>query len=202
MLGDDLRVRTQTERAASALLQLLPPDEPMEPEPAAAYNAGAALIAFEEGMPIGGPWSRVHLGGSRWVTVEASRLGADIAVSIEPSTPAERTDLSARADGLSAREAEVLGMLAIGLDSRAIAEPLISRWPKGGGHGVAAPSHPWAGYRGATIAHVDGRPRALLGDEALQVLDRARVPSVKCTRAARWVAPPSMRCAAPHSCPG
>jgi DNA-binding CsgD family transcriptional regulator len=125
VLGPDLSVRTQTEGAAAALLQLLPPDEPMAPIPAAAYNVGAALIAHEEGVPVGEPWSRVHLGGSRWVTVKASRLGADIAVSIEPSRPSERMDLFARSFGLSARESQVLSLLGIGLDSREIAGQLV-----------------------------------------------------------------------------
>jgi DNA-binding CsgD family transcriptional regulator len=124
VLGADLVVRNQTDDAAAALFRLLPPDEPMTPIPAAAYNIGAALIAQEQGIPVGEPWSRVHLGANRWVTVRASRLGADIAVSIEPSTPAERMDLFARAHGLSARESEVLTLLAVGLDSREIAGQL------------------------------------------------------------------------------
>jgi DNA-binding CsgD family transcriptional regulator len=124
VLAPDLSVRTQTEAAAQALLQLLPPDEPMAPIPAAAYNVGAALVAQEEGVPIGEPWSRVHLGGSRWVTTKASRLGDDIAVSIEPSAAAERMDLFARAHGLSQREAEILGLLGSGLDTREIAGSL------------------------------------------------------------------------------
>jgi DNA-binding CsgD family transcriptional regulator len=124
VLSEDLVVRQQTEAAAVALLQLLPPDEPMAPIPAAAYNVAGALIASEEGVPIGEPWSRVHLGGNRWVTVRASRLGSDIAVSIEPSTPAERMDVFARASGLSDREAEVVGLLAVGLDTREIAGQL------------------------------------------------------------------------------
>ncbi|MDQ4051572.1 MAG: helix-turn-helix transcriptional regulator [Actinomycetota bacterium] len=124
VLAPDLSVRTRTEAAAQALLQLLPPDEPMAPIPAAAYNVGAALIAQEEGVPVGEPWSRVHLGGSRWVTVKASRLGEDIAVSIEPSSASERMDLFARSHGLSEREAEVLGLLGGGLDTREIAGAL------------------------------------------------------------------------------
>lgn len=124
VLGPDLAVRSQTDDAAQALLRLLPPDEPMTPIPAAAYNIGAALIAQEEGIAVGEPWSRVHLGAHRWVTVRASRLGEDIAVSIEPSTPTERMDLYARACGLSARESEILTLLGIGLDSREIAGQL------------------------------------------------------------------------------
>jgi DNA-binding CsgD family transcriptional regulator len=124
LLGADLVVHLQTEAAGLALLRLLPPDEAMAPIPAAAYNVAAALIATEEGVGIGEPWSRVHLGGNRWVTVRASRLGADIAVSIEPSTAAERLDLFVRAFGLSERETEVVSLLSIGLDTREIAGQL------------------------------------------------------------------------------
>jgi DNA-binding CsgD family transcriptional regulator len=125
VLGPDLAVRSQTEGAADALLRLNPPDEPMAPIPAAAYNIGAALIAQEQGVPVGEPWARVHLGGSRWVTVKASRLGGDVAVSIEPSTPSERMDLFARGFGLSTREQQVLSLLGTGLDSKEIAGALV-----------------------------------------------------------------------------
>lgn len=126
VLGPDLVVRQQTEGAATALLHLLPPEEPMPPIPAAAYNVGAALIAEENGVGVGdgAAWSRIHLGGNRWVTAKASRLGEDIAVSIEPSTTAERLDLFARASGLSERETEVITLLGLGLDTREIAGEL------------------------------------------------------------------------------
>lgn len=119
ILGPDLQVRTRTEAAAETLLRLLPPDEPTQPVPAAAYNVAAALLAGREAS------ARIHLGGSRWVTVKASSLGDDIAVSIEPSTPAERTDLFARASGLSVRQSEVLDLLAAGFDTKEIAEVLV-----------------------------------------------------------------------------
>jgi DNA-binding CsgD family transcriptional regulator len=125
VLDPDLRVRGQTDAAAAALLQLLPPDEPMPPIPAAAYNAGAALIAVEAGRRSFEPSARVHLGGNRWVTVRAARLGSDIAVAIAPSTADERTDLFARVHGLSPRETEVLGLAVHGLDSRQVAELLV-----------------------------------------------------------------------------
>jgi DNA-binding CsgD family transcriptional regulator len=102
-----------------------PPDEPIAPIPAAAYNIGAALIAAETDVAIGEPWSRVHLGGSRWATLRADRLGHNIAVSIEPATPAERIDLLGRASGLSARESETLTLLAAGLDNKQIAAALV-----------------------------------------------------------------------------
>lgn len=125
LLEPDLQVRSQTEAAAAALFRLNPPDEAMSPIPAAVYNVGAALIAAERGVPIGPAWSRIHLGGSRWVTVKASRLDDNIAVSIEPSTPAERMDVYGRAHGLSARESQVLALLGNGLDSREIAKQLV-----------------------------------------------------------------------------
>jgi DNA-binding CsgD family transcriptional regulator len=59
------------------------------------------------------------------VTVKASRLGADIAVSIEPSTADERMDMYGRAAGLSERESQVLALLGAGLDTREIAASLV-----------------------------------------------------------------------------
>jgi DNA-binding CsgD family transcriptional regulator len=125
LVGPDLVVRDQTDAAADALLRLNPPDEPMAPIPAAVYNVSAALIAAEEGVPIGEPWSRIHLGGGRWLSVKASRIGAGIAVSIETCTPTERMDVYARAHALSPREGEVLTLLGSGLDSREIAAALV-----------------------------------------------------------------------------
>ena len=124
VLGDDLRVHGRTAAADDALRRLLPPDEAQAPIPAAAYNAGAALVAAEAGVPLGEPWSRVHLGQGRWITVKASRLGPEIVVTMEPATLAERLDLFTRAIGLSPREAEVIGLLAIGLDTGEIAGQL------------------------------------------------------------------------------
>lgn len=125
VLDPDLRVRGQTDAAAAALLRLLPPDEPMPPIPAAAYNTAAALLAAEAGRWPTDPSARVHLGGNRWVTVRAARLGDDVAVAIAPSSADERTDLFARVHGLSPREAEVLGLAVHGLDSRQVAELLV-----------------------------------------------------------------------------
>lgn len=125
VLDPDLAVRTQTEAAATALLRLNPPDEPIPPVPAAAYNIAGALVAAEHGVPIGPVSSRIHLGGCRWVTVQASRLGGDIGVSIEPATSADRMDLYARASALSDRETQILALLGQGLDTRHIAERLV-----------------------------------------------------------------------------
>ncbi|TCJ93217.1 helix-turn-helix transcriptional regulator [Nocardia alba] len=125
LLDDTLHVRSQTAAAADSLLRLLPPDEPIPPVPASVYNAAAALLATEAAAPLGPATSRVHLGGNRWLTIKADRIGPDIAVAMEPSTATERLDLFARAHALSARESQVLTLLATGLDSHELAAELV-----------------------------------------------------------------------------
>ena len=133
VLRPDLAVRSQTSWAAEALFALNPPDDPVPTVPAAVYNVAAALTAHEAGVPVGEPWSRVHLGAGRWVTLRADRMTAgegsagtegDVVVTIEVSTPAERREVFALAHALTPREREVLGEVARGLDSQAIAARL------------------------------------------------------------------------------
>ncbi len=130
VMSPELVVRSRTSWAAEALFALNPPDEPVPTVPAAAYNVAAALVAHEAGVPVGEPWSRVHLGAGRWVTLRADRMTAarnvegDVVVTIEVSTPAERREVFALAHGLTPREREVLGEVARGLDSQAVAERL------------------------------------------------------------------------------
>lgn len=124
VLDDDLRVVEQTDRVAAALLALLPPGAAVPPVPAAAYNVGAALLAGERGRGWR-PYTRVHLAGSTWLTVTAERLGRRIAVTLTPTAGEDRLDLLARCHGLSPREREVLDLVLLGLDSRAIAQRLV-----------------------------------------------------------------------------
>ena len=126
LLGPGLDVVSLTTTASLALRELNPPEEVVaDPIPAAAMNVGAALLAAEAGVPVGPPWSRVHLGGGCWVTLRAERLtDGGIAVTIETSTPAERREVFALAHGLSPREREVLAHLATGADSRSVARAL------------------------------------------------------------------------------
>jgi DNA-binding CsgD family transcriptional regulator len=126
ILGPDLQPKGRTSAAARALLRLNPPDEDIPVVPAAAYNVAAALLAAEAGRSVGPAWSRVHIGGARWVTVSAARMdGGDIAVTIEPSTPGQRREIFALAHALSPRERQVLEQLVTGADSPTIAERLV-----------------------------------------------------------------------------
>ena len=158
LLDEDLRVHAQTEAAAAALLKLNPPDEPMAPIPAAAYNIAAALIAVEEGIPVGPAWSRIHLGGGRWVTVKASRMNRDIAVSIEPSAAGERVDLYARAHALSGRESQVLLLLCEGLSTREIARRITISEHTAGDHLKAILGKTATGSRQVLLARALGAP--------------------------------------------
>jgi DNA-binding CsgD family transcriptional regulator len=94
---------------------------------AGAYNVAAQLLAVEAGVDDRPAWARVHLGGGRWLTMRAARLGAggsaggDIAVTIEPCAPDDRAALFARAVGLSAREEELLDLVLEGRDTREVA---------------------------------------------------------------------------------
>jgi DNA-binding CsgD family transcriptional regulator len=117
LLSPSLDVRGQTPPAQEHLQALLPPAA----IPAAAYNVAAQLLAVESGVDDGPPSLRVHRGDGDWLMLRAARLGEDIAVTIEECPPGERLDLYARAIGLSPREAELLGLLAAGMDTREVA---------------------------------------------------------------------------------
>lgn len=126
VLGPDLQPKSHTSAAFQALLQLNPPEQSIPVVPAAAYNVAAALLAGEAGRPVGPPWSRVHLGGGNWVIVSAARMnGGDIAVTIEPSAPAQRREVFALAHALSPRERQVLEELVTGADTPTIAKRLV-----------------------------------------------------------------------------
>jgi DNA-binding CsgD family transcriptional regulator len=127
MLSPDLDVRAQTPETDRYLRALVPPDDERRPVPSGAYNVAAQLLAVEAGVDSHPPWARVHLAGGAWLTLRAARIGdapADIAVTIETASPEERTEVFARASGLSAREAELLGHLVAGADTRHIAEQM------------------------------------------------------------------------------
>lgn len=58
------------------------------------------------------------------MALRAARIGDDIAVTIERASATERLDLFQRAAGLTGRETELLGLVATGADTRAIAEQM------------------------------------------------------------------------------
>jgi len=97
---------------------------PGEPIPAAAYNVAAQLLANEAGVDANPPSARVHLADGRWLTLRAARIGDDLAVSIEDSSPAERLSVFSRAYGLSGRETALLRHLAGGGDTREVARAM------------------------------------------------------------------------------
>lgn len=122
VMSDQLEVHGQTAETERYLRALVPPDGDRPPVPAGALNVAAQLLAVEAGIDDHQPVARVHLDGGEWLTLRAARLGADIAVSIERASAAERLDLFRRSAGLTAREAELLDLLATGADTRAVAK--------------------------------------------------------------------------------
>ncbi|MDQ3305744.1 MAG: helix-turn-helix transcriptional regulator [Actinomycetota bacterium] len=129
VLSPEIEVRAQTPETEEYLRILVPPDVDRQPIPSGAYNVAAQLLAVESGVDDHPPSARVHLADGVWLTLRAARIGVtvpsnerDIAVTIESTTPTERMALFVRANGLSAREAELLRHLATGSDTRLIAE--------------------------------------------------------------------------------
>jgi DNA-binding CsgD family transcriptional regulator len=128
VLSPDLDVRAQTPQTQDYLRMLVPPNEDRSPVPASAYNVAAQLLANEAGVDPGPPSARVHLSGGLWLMLRAARLGdagmphqRDLAITIEETAPTERAAVFARANGLSTREAELLGHLATGSDTHELA---------------------------------------------------------------------------------
>jgi DNA-binding CsgD family transcriptional regulator len=121
MLSETLEVLAQTSETAEYLRILVPPGPGNDPVPAGAYNVAAQLLAVEAGIDANPPWARVHLAEGRWLTLRAARLARDIAVTIEDSSPSERSALYARAHGLSRRESELLDHLVRGRDTEELA---------------------------------------------------------------------------------
>lgn len=119
LLRDDLGIAGQTGAAEAWMSVMLPPSSGVPPIPAAAYNVAAQLLAREHGVDDHEPMARTHLADGLWATVRASRVepGELIAVSVEATGPADRLDVFARAVGLSARERELVTLLAQGADT-------------------------------------------------------------------------------------
>jgi DNA-binding NarL/FixJ family response regulator len=133
-LGDDLRIMFRTAASQAWLDVLLPPRPDERAVPASVYNVAAQLLAAEAGLDDHPAAARTHLAGGFWLTLRAARLAveppgragtpAPIVVTIEEASGSERLEVFGRAWGLTARERELLGVLAAGGDTRAIARQL------------------------------------------------------------------------------
>jgi DNA-binding NarL/FixJ family response regulator len=135
-LDEDLRITSRTAASQAWLNVLLPPDPDERAIPASVYNVAAQLLAAEQGIDDHPAWARTHLAGGFWLTLRAARLspddkpgaptdgGATLVVTIEETSAAERLDLFSRAFALTAREHELLSLLATGSDTRAMARQM------------------------------------------------------------------------------
>ena len=133
-LDDDLRITSRTAASQAWLDLLLPPEPDERAIPASVYNVAAQLLAAEAGVDSQPASARTHLADGFWLTLRAARLASDgpapaapvrdaatLVVTIEEASAAERLELFARAFGLSGREYELVGLLATGSDTRAMA---------------------------------------------------------------------------------
>jgi DNA-binding CsgD family transcriptional regulator len=132
-LDDDLRITSRTAASRGWLDALLPPKADERSIPASAYNVAAQLLAVEQGVDTHPALARTHLADGFWLALRAARLSPDqppasgtatIVVTIEEASAAERVELFGRAFGLSAREYELLGLLATGSDTRRMAREM------------------------------------------------------------------------------
>jgi DNA-binding CsgD family transcriptional regulator len=136
-VDDDLRIVSRTAVSQRWLDQLLPPRPGESAVPASVYNVAAQLLAVEAGVDHHAPVARVHLADGFWLTLRAARLGADhgappaglpgtpaIAVTIEETSAGDRLELFGRVFGLTAREDELMQLLAVGHDTRGLARAM------------------------------------------------------------------------------
>lgn len=135
-LDSSLRIIGRTAASQRWLRVLLPPGPGDPAIPASVYNVAAQLLAAEQGIDTHPAAARTHLSGGCWLTLRAARLpaehgspaaagnGAAIVVTIEEASASDRLDLFRRAYCLTAREGELLGLLATGGDTRAIARQM------------------------------------------------------------------------------
>lgn len=126
ILGEDLSILDRAQGSESWLQLLLPQPDGSRPVPACAFNVAAQLLAREEGIDDNDAMARMPLPGGAWATLRATRLesGHAIAVTIEHTSARDRLDVFARAHGLSAREGDILSIIATGADTTRTAEAL------------------------------------------------------------------------------
>jgi DNA-binding CsgD family transcriptional regulator len=132
-LDDELRITSRTAASRGWLDALLPPRADERAIPASVYNVAAQLLAVEQGVDAHPAAARTHLADGFWLALRAARLSPDeppasgaatIVVTLEESSAGQRIELFGRAFGLSAREFELLGLLATGSDTRRMAREM------------------------------------------------------------------------------
>lgn len=172
VLSPQLEVRAQTPATDIHLRALLPSDGDRPPVPAAAYNVGAQLVAREAGVDRHPAWARTHLGDGTWLTLRAARIGdgaadpGDIAVTMERSTPGERLGVFVRANGLTARETEVVEHLLAGADTREVAARMHVSALTVQDHLKPIFAKTGSRNRRALVARVVGQPPVSTGEDA------------------------------------
>jgi DNA-binding CsgD family transcriptional regulator len=132
VLDEALRITASTSAATGWLRRLQPSAPGTIPVPAVVYNVAAQLLAAEAGADAHEPSTRVWAGEHGWVTVRAGRLDAlpaaggppAITVTIEPTGASQRLELFARSHGLTARERQLLILVAGGGDTRQLARAM------------------------------------------------------------------------------
>jgi DNA-binding CsgD family transcriptional regulator len=127
LLSPHLEVLAETEATIDYLRALLPTPHDRAPIPACAYNVAAQLVAHERGVDAHRALARLQVGGGHLLTLRAARIAGsgapaekNIAVTIATASGEERAELFARTHALSSREAELLGHLNAGRDTREI----------------------------------------------------------------------------------
>jgi DNA-binding CsgD family transcriptional regulator len=133
-LDEDLLITSRTAASQAWLDLLLPPEPDQRAIPASVYNVAAQLLAAEEGIDHHPAYARIHLADGFWLTIRAARLSADdaaarvgsaaLVATIEETSAADRRDVFSRAFGFTARENELLTLLAAGSDTRAMARQM------------------------------------------------------------------------------
>ncbi len=136
-LDDGLRITSRTAASQHWLDVLLPPGPDSHAVPASVYNVAAQLLAIEAGVDDHPASTRTHLSDGFWLTLRAARIadielhpiGPDpstpgIVVTIEETSATERLELFGRAFALTPREYELVGLLATGADTRAMARQM------------------------------------------------------------------------------
>lgn len=136
-LDDGLRITSRTAASQHWLDVLLPPGPDSHAVPASVYNVAAQLLAIEAEVDDHPASTRTHLSDGFWLTLRAARIAdiephpiapdpstPSIVVTIEETSATERLELFGRAFALTPREYELVGLLATGADTRAMARQM------------------------------------------------------------------------------